>query len=109
MRSPKQKACAFLVQVLSPVVSSAYVVQAHPENMESSRMLATYSLNGERAPVLSRRVIGGALHLDGSVTFFNHATSTEICRTTRPILLPATSAWSARSRASIWWAKGRPI
>jgi class 3 adenylate cyclase/pSer/pThr/pTyr-binding forkhead associated (FHA) protein len=73
-----QKACAFLVQVLSPAVSSAYVVQAHPENIESSRMLATYSLNGERAPVLSRRVIGGALHLDGSVAFFNHATSTEI-------------------------------
>jgi len=73
-----QKACAFLVQVLSPVVSSAYVVQAHPENMGSSRMLATYSLNGERAPVLSRRVIGGALHLDGSVAFFNHAASAEI-------------------------------
>jgi class 3 adenylate cyclase len=73
-----QKACAFLVQVLSPVVSSAYVVQAHPEHMEASRMLATYSLNGERAPVLSRRVIGGALHLDGSVAFFNHAASTQI-------------------------------
>ncbi|MDM0064990.1 adenylate/guanylate cyclase domain-containing protein [Variovorax sp. J31P207] len=73
-----QKACAFLVQVLSPVVSSAYVVEAHPENMESSRMLATYSLNGERAPVLSRRVIADALQLDGSVAFFKHATSTEI-------------------------------
>jgi class 3 adenylate cyclase len=73
-----QKACAFLVQVLSPVVSSAYVVQAHPENIESSRMLATYSLNGERAPVLSRRVIGGALNLDGAVAFFNHATSAAI-------------------------------
>ena len=72
-----QKACAFLVQVLAPAVSSAYVVQADPENIESSRMLATYSLNGERVPVLSRRVIGGALQLEGSVAFFNHASSTE--------------------------------
>jgi class 3 adenylate cyclase len=73
-----QKACAFLVQVLSPAVSSAYVVEAHPESMASSRMLATYSLNGELAPVLSRRVIGEALHVGGSVAFFNHATSSGI-------------------------------
>ena len=79
-----QKACAFLVQVLAPAVSSAYVVEAHPENIESSRMLATCSLNGERAPVLSRRVIGGALHLDGSVAFFNHATSVSYTHLTLP-------------------------
>ncbi|MDM0019051.1 adenylate/guanylate cyclase domain-containing protein [Variovorax saccharolyticus] len=70
-----QKACAFLVQVLSPAVSSAYVVEAHPQDMASSRMLATCSRDGERAPVLSRRVIGDALQLDGSVAFFNHASS----------------------------------
>jgi len=73
-----QKACAFLVQVLSPAVSSAYVVQTHPQSIESSRMLAACSLNGEGAPVLSRRVIGDALHLDGSVAFFNHASPAEI-------------------------------
>ncbi|MDN8616109.1 hypothetical protein, partial [Variovorax ginsengisoli] len=94
-----QKACAFLVQVLAPVVSSAYVVQAHPENIESSHMLATCSLNGERVPVLSRRVIGGALQLEGSVAFFNHATSTDFdatvhhtTRTVGPCLIERSSA-----------------
>lgn len=98
-----QKACAFLVQVLSPAVSSAYVVEAHPQNIESSRMLATYSLNGEGAPVLSRRVIGDALHLDGSVAFFNHASSAGIDATVQDTTRTVGACLIERSAA------GEPI
>jgi class 3 adenylate cyclase len=70
-----QTACDFLVRALSPIVSSAYVVETGLERVESSRMLARRSLTDEGAPVLSRRIIGDAIRNDQSVIFFDHASS----------------------------------
>lgn len=70
-----QVACDFLVRTLTPIVSSAYVVETNLEQVALSRMLARRSLTDEGSPVLSRRIIGDANRNDQSVIFFHHASS----------------------------------
>jgi class 3 adenylate cyclase len=67
-----QHACDYLVNALSPMISSAYVVETTLAGVDASRLLARRSLKDEGAPLLSRRVIEDANQEEGGVVFFHH-------------------------------------